>query len=129
MPEPGTKDSDKMMAEGILNQVKYHFSNDNDEDPDTFETRQSVKVAEKSLKHIFFINAREKKDFEADVANGRIDGKELAWATASDDYSELHEKHSSDSEVKGGKGGDGGGAVPGGADSVIDWVPTMKFRD
>ena len=37
---------------------------DDEEDEDTVETRRSVKTVEKRMKHRFFINARERKDYE-----------------------------------------------------------------
>ena len=50
------------------------MADDDDEDEDTVETRRSVREAENKLKARWFINAREKRDFEARVQDGTIRG-------------------------------------------------------
>lgn len=67
------------------NTVEYHFADSDDEDEETVETRKSVKTAEKMLKHRFFINAKEQRDYEKAVVEGRISQKELEFAEDSDD--------------------------------------------
>ena len=37
------------------------------------------------MKHRFFINARERKDYEAQAAQGKISAKELEFAEGDDD--------------------------------------------
>lgn len=65
MPEPIEK---KKMKKP----VKYTLHDEDDEEDDTVETRKSVKTAEKSLGKRFFINAREKRDYERAWNDGRI---------------------------------------------------------
>lgn len=66
MPEP----SDPKQKKKIADPVKYPYFDEDDEERDTVETRRSVKSTEKKLKRRFWINAREKKDYEAMVRDG-----------------------------------------------------------
>merc|ERR1711990_809659 len=52
--------------------VMYTFHDSDDEDDDTYQTRKSIKTAEKNLKSRFFINAKDKSNFEKKLANGEI---------------------------------------------------------
>jgi len=65
MPEPVEKGK---MKKG----VKYTLHDEDDEEDDTVETRKSVKTAEKQIGKRFFINARDKKDYEKAMNEGRI---------------------------------------------------------
>lgn len=60
MPDP----EDPKEKKKIKKTPKYHLADSDDEDEDTVETRRSVKTAEKKLGKRFFINAREKRDFD-----------------------------------------------------------------
>lgn len=64
MPNPGDPRELDRMKNAAMNQVEYHLHGDDEEDEDTVETRKSVKTVEKTMKHRFFINARERKDYE-----------------------------------------------------------------
>ena len=64
MPSPGDPREEDRMKNAAMNQVEYHLHGDDEEDEDTVETRRSVKTVEKTMKHRFFINARERKDYE-----------------------------------------------------------------
>jgi hypothetical protein len=55
-----------------------------DEDDDTVETRRSVKTAEKMHKTRFFINAKDRRDYEKKVIEGRISQEELDFAEGKD---------------------------------------------
>lgn len=68
MPEP----SDPKQKKKVKKSPKYHLADSDDEDEDTVETRRSVKQAEKKLQHRFFINAREKINYEKALASGMI---------------------------------------------------------
>ena len=50
----------------------YTFHDSDDEEDDTYETRKSIKTAEKNLKSRFFINAKDKSNFDKKLANGEI---------------------------------------------------------
>jgi hypothetical protein len=63
---------------------EYKELDSDDEEEDTRETRASLKQAEKSLKTRFFINAKDKRAYEAMVASGKISAKELAFAEDDD---------------------------------------------
>jgi len=52
--------------------VTYHVADSDDEDEDTRETRRSIKTAEKMLKKRFFINARDRREYEQNVLAGKI---------------------------------------------------------
>jgi len=64
MPNPDDPKEKERMKNAAMNQVEYHLHGDDEEDEDTVETRRSVKTVEKVMKHRFFINARERKDYE-----------------------------------------------------------------
>ena len=49
-----------------------------------------LKTVEKRMKHRFFINARERKDYEASISAGKISKAELDFAE--DDDKEIGEK-------------------------------------
>lgn len=63
---------------------KYHLATPDEEDEDTKETRRSVKTVEKQIKQRFFINAREKKDYENAVMEGKISDEELEFREKAD---------------------------------------------
>ena len=64
MPNPDDPKEKERMKNAAMNQVEYHLHGDDEEDEDTVETRRSVKTVEKRMKHRFFINAKEKRDYE-----------------------------------------------------------------
>ena len=64
---------DPLVKAKIAPTPKYHLADSDDEEDDTVETRRSVKTAEKYFKKRFFINKRERLDFEKGLANGTID--------------------------------------------------------
>jgi hypothetical protein len=64
---------DPLVKAKIAPTVKYSLADSDDEEDDTVETRRSVKTAEKYFKKRFFINKRERLDFEKGVENGTID--------------------------------------------------------
>lgn len=63
----------------------YEMATAEDEDPDTVETRKSIKTAEKALKQRFFINAKDKREFEAGAINGTVSKKVLDFAESEDE--------------------------------------------
>ena len=64
MPNPDDESEKARMKNAAQNAPEYHLADEDDEDPETVETRRSVKTIEKRMKHRFFINARERKDYE-----------------------------------------------------------------
>ena len=64
---------DPLVQAKIAPTPKYTLADSDDEEEDTVETRRSVKQAEKYYQRRFFINKREKEDFEKGLANGTID--------------------------------------------------------
>lgn len=90
MPDPSDPKEMERVKKSAQKQVEYHLHDDDEEDEDTVETRKSVKTVEKSMKHRFFINARERKDYEAAGAAGKISKAELDFAE--DDDKEIGEK-------------------------------------
>jgi hypothetical protein len=64
---------DPLVQAKIAPTVKYTLADSDDEEEDTVETRRSVKQAEKYYQKRFFINKREKEDFEKGLADGTID--------------------------------------------------------
>lgn len=70
-------------SEAEKNKIKptpdYHLADSDDEEDDTRETRRSVKTVEKRLKHRFFINAKDRRDYDKKIANGEISEEELNW--------------------------------------------------
>ena len=71
MAEPEDPKQKKLIEE--TPEYKLHTSED--EDDDTRETRRSVKWVEKNEKQRFWINAREKKDYDRELAAGNINPK------------------------------------------------------
>lgn len=70
MAKPIDKDDIKKSPE-------YHLADEDDEDPETVETRRSVKTVEKAQRHRFFINAKERRTYEKRLANGDITEDEM----------------------------------------------------
>ena len=72
MVKPKTKDEmkDKETPE-------YHLADSDDEDPETVETRRSVKTVEKLQKHRFFINDKERRSYNDKLHNGEITEDEM----------------------------------------------------
>jgi len=64
--------------------AKYHLHTADEEEEDTKETRRSVKTVEKNLKTRFWINAREKKDYDKMVMEGKISDAELEFKESKD---------------------------------------------
>lgn len=79
MPDPveGTKKLHK--------HVQYTLHDEDDEEDDTVETRKSVKTAEKQIGKRFFINAREKSDYEKAMNEGKISQKQLDFKEDEDE--------------------------------------------
>jgi len=92
MPGQDDPKEKERMEKSAQKAVEYHLHDDDEEDEDTVETRKSVKTVEKRMKHRFFINARERKDYEASAAAGKISTKELDFAE--DDDAEIGGKPS-----------------------------------
>jgi len=80
MPEPTDPKQKKKVEPG----VDYPDLDSDDEDEDTVETRQSVKTVEKAMKKRFFINAKERRDYEQKAMEGRISQEELDFAEKDD---------------------------------------------
>jgi hypothetical protein len=101
---------DKMPGPTDAKQVKkytptpmYHLHTPEEEDEDTKETRRSVKTVEKGLKTRFWINAKEKKDYDQKVMEGKISDKELEFKEGKDedigaDQAEVAEKEAAAKE-------------------------------
>lgn len=68
---PGPEDSAAQKAK-VKPPVPYPELDSDDEEDDTAETRKSIKTAEKQLKHRFFINAKDRRDYEEKVRTGAI---------------------------------------------------------
>jgi hypothetical protein len=64
--------------------AKYHLHTADEEEEDTKETRRSVKTVEQQLKTRFWINAREKKDYDKMVMEGKISDAELEFKESKD---------------------------------------------
>jgi hypothetical protein len=75
---------DPLVQAKIAPTVKYTLADSDDEEEDTVETRRSVKYAEKYYKKRFFINKREKMDYEKGVAEGTIDPKVTTFEEGAD---------------------------------------------
>jgi hypothetical protein len=75
---------DPLVQAKIAPTAKYTLADSDDEEEDTVETRRSVKQAEKYYQRRFFINKREKKDFEQGVADGTIDPKVVTFEEGAD---------------------------------------------
>merc|ERR1711959_643367 len=56
---------------------EYHLADSDEEDPETVETRRSVKTVEKIQRHRFFINAKERRNYENKLANGEVTEDEM----------------------------------------------------
>lgn len=56
--------------------VEYPDFDSDDESEDTVETRKSISQAEKYYKHRFFINAKDKRDYEEKLKTGNVDPAE-----------------------------------------------------
>ena len=68
MPSPSDPEQKVKIAKE--KHVQYYFHDSDDEDDDTYQTRKSLKAAEKSLKTRFFINKADQQDYEkAKAAN------------------------------------------------------------
>lgn len=65
--------------------VKYTLHDSDDEEDDTVETRKSVKTAEKSLQKRFFINAKEKSEYEKAMQEGKISEKQILFKEDEDE--------------------------------------------
>lgn len=63
---------------------KYELADSDDEEDDTVETRRSIKTAEKQIGERFFINEKDKKNFEKNVLEGKVDKKVLEFAEDQD---------------------------------------------
>lgn len=63
----------------------YELADSDDEEDDTVETRRSIKTAEKQLKHRFFINAKDARDFAKATSAGAVDQKILTFSEDKDD--------------------------------------------
>lgn len=81
MPDP----RDKVEIKRIERGPEYHLHTSEEEDPETKETRRSVKTIEKREKHRFWINAREKKDFDAAVKAGKVNPAQLTFSEGKDE--------------------------------------------
>ena len=75
---------DPLVQAKIAPTVKYTLADSDDEEDDTVETRRSVKYAEKYYKKRFFINKREKVDFEKGIADGTIDPSVATFSEGKD---------------------------------------------
>lgn len=76
MPSPGSSAVEKQK---VKPPVPYPNLDSDDEEDDTVETRKSIKTAEKQLKQRFFINAKDKSDYEDKLKKGNVDPKEAAF--------------------------------------------------
>lgn len=81
----GGKFPDPVDKKKMKKPVKYTLHDSDDEEDDTVETRKSVKTAEKSLKKRFFINAREKADYDKALNEGRISDKQIMFKEDEDE--------------------------------------------
>lgn len=78
------KPSDPTQQDKIKPTPEYHHADSDDEDPDTVETRKSIKTAEQSLKQRFFINAKDQRDYEAKLKSGQVSGEEANFKEKND---------------------------------------------
>ena len=81
MPDPRDPVEIKRIERGPV----YHLHTSEEEDPETRETRRSVKTVEKREKTRFWINAREKKDFYKAVAAGKVSPAQLTFSEGKDE--------------------------------------------
>jgi hypothetical protein len=75
---------DPLVQAKIAPTVKYTLADSDDEEEDTVETRRSVKQAEKYFQKRFFINKREKDDFQKGLADGTIDPSVATFSEGAD---------------------------------------------
>lgn len=87
MEEP----TDPKALKRIKKSPKYYLHDSDDEEDDTVETRRSVKTAEKQLKHRFWINAREKKDYNKALAAGTISEEQMDFNEDEDEELGAHD--------------------------------------
>lgn len=99
MPSPEDPEEKKRMEEEVDTPF-YHYHTADEESIDTQETRKSIQTAEKMYKHRFFINAKDKRAYQKDVASGLVnpaqanfseeEGEELGKAAAKDPNAEAN---------------------------------------
>jgi hypothetical protein len=94
MAEPYDVDKRKK-AEGIFHDVPYKLHDEEDEDPETLETRRSLRVAEQMYKSRFFTNDDDRKLYEQREKNGTL-RKDVKSYQEKDD----HDVTLTDEEVK-----------------------------
>ncbi len=78
----------------------YHFADDDEEDHDTLETRKSVKTAEKQLRHRFFINKKEERDYYAAASEGKIPEEELNFEEGANKKTGLGVDHKKEKKLE-----------------------------
>jgi len=64
---------------------EYHLADSDEEDPETVETRRSVKTVEKLQKHRFFINDKERRSYDDKMHNGGITEDEMDFKEDQDE--------------------------------------------
>ena len=84
MPSPDDPEQKKKFEEEVDTPF-YHYHTAEEETEDTKETRRSIKTAEKMLKHRFFINKKDKKQYEKDVAAGLVNPKQATFEEDEDE--------------------------------------------
>jgi len=99
MPSPEDPEEKKKMEEEVETPF-YHYHTADEESIDTQETRKSIQTAEKMYKHRFFINAKDKRQYQKDVAAGLVnpaqasfteeEGEELGKPAAKDPLAEAN---------------------------------------
>jgi len=77
--------SDPVQVKKYTPTAMYHLHTADEEDEDTKETRRSVKTVEQNLKTRFWINAKEKKDYDTKVMEGKISDNELEFKEGKDE--------------------------------------------
>lgn len=97
MAEPDSEKA-KALLDNTSNTPEYHLHTSEEEEDDTRETRRSVKWVEKRDKHRFWINAREQRDFNADMASGKVNPKQLTFSE--DDDEDLGKPDAKDEAAK-----------------------------
>ena len=75
---------DPLVQAKIAPTVAYKLHGSDDEEDDTVETRRSVKTAEKYFGKRFFINKKEKEDYEKGLANGSLDPRVATFQEPAD---------------------------------------------
>ena len=99
MPSPTDPDQIRKMI-AADNGPEYHFAEDDEEDHDTLETRKSVKWAEKSLRHRFFINKKEERDYLTAASEGKIPEEELNFEEGPNKKTGLGVDHAKEAELE-----------------------------